>query len=158
MAAIKNKTVTIEVNGKSFKFSFKPATGMKPDELACDTVCPLNNICDKLRDPRNSEDNTYSFNDFCLAAGDTEKTPEEILNDSSIENLVPVIEDVAKYAEEVDMDIYQEIIKSDPLVKLSDVIDKMCGPDGYACSLYNEDHSNCTAKNGLCVLKSMFKV
>jgi len=158
MPATKNKSVTVNVNGKNFRFGFQPVTGLKPDELVCDAICPLNNLCDKMRDPRDMNDNEASFNDFCLAAGDKDKSAEDILNDESIENLMPVMEDVAKFAEETDTDIYQDLIKANPLVKLGDVIDCMCGPDGYACSMYDPEHTNCTSKNGLCVLKSMFKV
>ena len=157
MPTVKNKSVTINVNEKIFKFGFRPITGLQPDELVCDKICPLNNICDKIEDPRNRGNAEFNFNDFCLAAGDSDRPAEDILNDETIENLMPVMEDVAKYLEENNQDLYQELIKDNPLVKLSDVIDCVCGPDGYSCSMYNQEHTNCTSKNGLCVLKSMFK-
>ena len=160
MPANKNKTVNVTVNGKSFTFRFKPVSevNLKPEDLICEVACPLNSVCDKLKDPRDLNDETACFNDFCLAIGDPDKSAEEILNDESQENLMPDIEDVLKFAEETNHDIYQEIIDSDPYVKLADVIDCVCGEEGFDCSFYSKDHSNCTSKNGLCILKRFFKV
>ena len=160
MPATKNKTVTVTFNGKNYTFRFKPMSesGMAPEDLLCEKVCPLNEVCNRLKDPRNLEDETATFNDFCLAVGgDPDKSAEEILNDESTENLMPVIEDVLNYLEDQDKDLYREIINANPYVRLSDVIDSVCGPDGYDCSMYNKDHSNCTRTNGLCILKRIFK-
>lgn len=165
MPAIKNKTVTVQVTKKDgttkpYTFRFVPIAcdENKPEELICETACPLQDVCNRIKNPNEMEDDISCFNDFCLSVGDKDKSAEQTLNDPDHENLMPVVEDVLKFLEDFDMDIYQEIIKTNPYVKLADVIDAVCGQDGYACAMYNPEHSNCTRKNGLCILKTLFKV
>jgi hypothetical protein len=153
----KSRTSIVDVDGVKYKFKFHAIAGLAPEDLLCEKFCPLNDICDKLKDPRNMGDDEASFMDFCLAAGQKDKTEEEIMNDESITNLIPDLEGVIKFADATNTDIYQELIKSHPLVDLNDVIDHVCSENGYNCPMYNKEHTGCTNKNGLCVLKSMFK-
>lgn len=153
----KNRVSIVDIDGTKYRFKFHAITGLEPVDLICEKHCPLDGICDKLRDPRNMSDEEGSFMDFCLAAGQKGKSDDEIMNDETITNLAPDMGDVIKWVEGVDSDIYQALIKDNPLVNLNQVIDNVCGPNGYACGFYNEEHSNCTSKNGLCILKSLFK-
>lgn len=157
MANGKNKSFKITVDGKEYTFNFHK-TDVEAEELACETRCPLNGICDKLRDPRHPDDGEYSFNDFCLCTGDKGRDEADVINDDTLDGYMPVIEDVLKFAEGTNTEIYQEIIKANPYVKISDLIDNVCSEDGFGCTMYDKEHSRCTSKNGMCILKKLFKV
>ncbi len=156
--AKKIRTVEVPVNGKIFKFRFTPVgSDVNPEDLLCEK-CPLYDICDKVRDPRDLNNEDLNFNDFCLSGGKRDDTADDLLNDEYMGDFLPSIEDFLKYTEEVNKDVYKQLLETHPLVDLNKVIDCVCGPDGYACSFYNPEHSECTSKNGLCILKSLFRV
>ena len=156
--AKKIKTVNVLVNGKNFRFRFTPVgSDVNPEDILCEH-CPLMEVCNNFKDPRDLTDETSSFNDFCLSGGNTDKSAEDLLNDEYMGDLIPSMEDFIKYVEEINQDVYNQLLESHPMVDLGKVIDCVCGPDGYGCSFYNQDHSECTSKNGLCILKTLFKV
>lgn len=157
MADGKNKVVCIAVNGVDYSFEFKKKVTEK-HEIICHS-CPLDGVCSKLKDPRNLNDTISTFADFCFSMGESvDKSVTEIVNDESLDGYIPVVEDVLKYMENINNDVFQEIIKKDPYIKVNELIDKVCGEGGFDCPYYNKDHSNCTAKNGMCILKNIFKV
>lgn len=164
MPSNKKKIVKVDVNGKTMEFGFHPVADdvNNPEELYCND-CPLNGFCELIPDPRpqkekgeGESDVVSSFMDFCSVTGDLEV--QEMLDSDKYENLVPDVSDVIKYTQAIGSDLYQKILEKDPYVKLSEVIDCVCGENGYPCPMYNKDHTNCNVKNGVCVLNTLFKL
>ena len=153
--AKKNKKVEVVINGKTYSFKFYPVydNPENPEQIYC-TSCPLLNFCDLISYPNDPDDQQKTFQDFCIETGD--QTPENIFNDGGFENLVPEISDVLRFANDFNQNIYKQILQKDKYVRLGDVIDSFCGPDGYTCPVYNKDHTNCSSENGLCVLRKLF--
>lgn len=151
------KAVNVDVNGKKLSFGFYPVPDDEnnPEELFCNT-CPLHGFCNLIPDPRDPENKEVTFMDFCGATGD--QSISETLSSDKYENLLPVVSDVIEYTKVLGSDVYQKIIEKDPYVKLSEVIDCMCGEGGYPCPMYNKEHSNCSSSNLVCVLKNLFRV
>jgi hypothetical protein len=155
MPTNKVKTVEVEVKGKKFTFRFYPVFDDidNPEQIFC-TSCPLYSFCDLIPYPCDVDNEEATFQDFCIQTGDKEY--QEVLNEDKLENLVPDFSDALVFTKYVNSDIFQKIVEKDPYVRLSDVIDSVCGPEGYTCPSYNEQHTECTASNGLCILKRIF--
>lgn len=153
--ANKNKKVEVVINEKTYSFKFLPVYDDKenPEQIFC-TSCPLCDFCDLISDPKNPDNKERSFQDFCIETGD--QTPEDMFSEGKFENLVPEISDVLKFANDFNQNIYKQMLQKDRYVRLGDVIDSFCGPDGYTCPVYNKDHTNCSSENGLCVLRKLF--
>lgn len=155
MPTNKVKSVKVEVKEKNFTFRFHPVYDdvENPEQLFCES-CPLFSFCDLLSDPREPDNKETSFQDFCIATGD--QALQEVLNDDKFENLLPEVSDVLVYTKHMDEDIYKKLIQKDPYVKVAEVIDCMCGPNGYTCPMYNPEHTNCSSTNGICILRKLF--
>lgn len=121
-------------------------------ELLCRYGCSYYKICPLLRDPMHLDDKEYCFIDFCQSLGvDSEG------NRTDFADMCPVEGTIETNLGDID-DIFQDIIDRDPLVKVSDIIEKVCkGEDSelnFSC--YNEGHTNCKYTNDMCILKSLF--
>ena len=142
----KNKFSKIKVETpKGVRYiTYKPVPGVKADELVCETRCPYGKICDKLRDPRHPEDKNLCFMDFCGEFGSESPKglSEMIPKEGSLEEVFSDFED-----------IFQTLIKENPMVRLSDIIEKVCS--GW-CDDHNEEHTNCVASNKSCLLHDLF--
>jgi hypothetical protein len=120
-------------------------------KFICDGGCAYFNICAKLRDPRDPDDKDLCFIDFCQDLG-----TDSDGNRTDFSNMCPV--DGTIESNLGDQDIFQDIIKTNPFVRVTDVIEKVCkGEDGVPfCPGYNEKHTNCVYSNDMCILKSLF--
>ncbi len=114
-------------------------------KMMCTACCPYKDICERIPDPRNPEDKSLSFIDYCSSLNESDD--EEYLN------CVPVEGTIEKELRDIIPDIYQQIIKEENLVPVNKVIDSVCS--GW-CDLYSKDHTNCTSNNKLCILNSLF--
>lgn len=119
------------------------------NEISCLSVCPYGpKICGSLRDPRDPENPDKTFLDFCGNLGIIDDEENKDYKDyvpveGTIEQVFPEYEDV-----------YQNIIKENGYVRMTNVIDAVC--DGV-CGLYNDCHSACSPSNGSCMLHSLLK-
>lgn len=125
---------------------YRPIDEIPTDGIICDVKCPYGEICGKLPDPRNPEDKDLCFIDFCNTLGEDEGDDEKIStmvpNDGEMENLF-----------KDEKDILQFIIESNPVYKLSDIIDSCC-PN--ICEYYNPDHTDCNIENKMCLIRGLF--
>lgn len=120
-----------------------------PEEThVCNVCCSYGRACLNLRDPRDPSNPEKLFQHFCTNLGKEGSESE----DSDLQSMVPVPGTIEKNLGDFE-DIYQQIIKSDPQVKLSQVIEKVCS--GW-CDMYNPEKSNCNSNNSLCMLKDLF--
>lgn len=149
MSNNKLKRVKVDTPKGSRALVFRPVTNIPTGGLICDSECPYCEICDKLPDPRNPKDDNFRFIDFCGDIG------MEYSNSNKDEggDLVPIEGTIENNLLDI-FDNYQEILKSNPMVKLSDVIDKLCQ---NWCDRYNEKHSNCKSDYKLCIIRELFK-
>ena len=156
MPTEKRKTVVVNVNGSELKFRFYPVYDREddPEQLFCDT-CKLSELCGLIPDPRNPGDAKSTFTDFCGASGNL--SDQESLSSDKYENLLPEVADVVDFTRVIGSDLYQKIVEKDPYVRLSEVIDCMCGEGGYPCPMYNKEHTKCHSSNRNCVLNNLFK-
>lgn len=103
-----------------------------PDiKLPCD-FCTYQNICDDISDPRGVDGCT--FLDYCSGLED---------------GLVPMDGTIEKVMK---VDTLGAMIKKDPEVKVSKVIDTVCPG---LCDSYKKDHSECNSTNRTCILRSL---
>lgn len=137
-------------NGGTRFLTYKPVPVSEATTLICETDCPYKDVCDKIRDPRNPENEDLRFLDFCSDLGMTEE--DRAKGNTKGADYVPVEGTIETELGDL-QDIFQDIIKSDPVVKTSDVIDSIC--PGW-CDDYCPDHKNCSAKNNTCILKNLF--
>lgn len=124
--------------------TYEPTSG---DTIVCLRGCVYKDVCDKIRDPRNPEDPDGAFTDFCSeCANDLDEETQRVLA-----NCIPKPGTIEENL--YDLDIVQELIEKNPLVSVNKVIDSVCS--GW-CDSYNEKKSNCNARNGMCILRSIF--
>lgn len=110
----------------------------------CET-CPYGiELCRYLIDPRYPTIINRRFSDFC-GTGNTEL--------ANFGDYVPVKGTLEDNLNDIE-DFYKTLIRANPTVKLTDVIDKVC--DG-GCDMYKPDHSECTYSNNFCILRNLFK-
>lgn len=144
----KNRRVTVTgKNGETYHFKFKPVVIKDSNEMVCENNCPYNNICDEIRDPRDIDNPDRCFSDFCAELGESDEEEEDLLY------MIPdsgSLEEGFKNRK----DIFQQIIKEDPVIRLKDLIDSVCA-DGW-CPEYLADHSNCNSCNLGCILHNLF--
>jgi hypothetical protein len=132
-------------DSKKYYFKFKPLFNVQDDELVCETRCSYCDICDKIRDPRAIDDKDRCFEDFCGELGEVDD-PENL-------NMIPVPGAIEEGFKD-NIDIFQELIKTNPTICLSDMIEKVCS-SGW-CEDYNKEHTNCTAANKSCLMHDLF--
>ena len=136
---------------------YKPVNDIPTENVICETACPYGKLCEKLEDPRHPEDPNFRFTDFCGELGikdiddgvNSEENDEEI----SLIEMVPVEGTIEKNLSDFP-DIYQQLIAKDPVVKLSEIIEKFCS---NWCDSYNKEHTNCKYENKLCMMHDLFK-
>jgi hypothetical protein len=132
-------------DGKKRFFKFQPMLKeLSEDQLVCD-YCSYSEICDKIKNPRTLNDQDSTFEDFCSEIGELEN-PENL-------NLYPVPGSLEEGFKE-DFDIFQELIKKNPTVRVNDLVESVCS-SGW-CDDYSEDHCNCKASNKSCLLNDLF--
>lgn len=146
MAKKKLKVVTVMTPKGERTLEYRPVT-KAIEGIICDTECPYGKICGKIRDPRDPDNPKLRFTNFC---GDLGEDAEDEENDMS--EYVPVEGTIEKGLYDFP-DIFQTLIKDDPVVKISDIIEKFCKD---WCDSYNEEHTNCNSKNKLCMLHNLF--
>lgn len=118
------------------------------DGIICDTVCPYGDLCSKIIDPRNPDNPKLKFTDFCGDLGEDSENEENDLTE-----YIPVEGTIEENLYDFP-DIFQTLIKNDPVVKVSDIIEKFCKD---WCDSYDEEHTGCVSKNKLCMLHNLFK-
>ena len=146
----KSKRIKIStVNGPRY-LVFKPIHLETEDEHACDH-CSYFGKCDKFLNPETPDDKESSFMEFCSDLGIPSEEGEAV--DKEILSYIPqegtLEENISDLA-----DVYQALIKKKGYVSLGKVIDCICKD---TCPLYNEEHSNCSSKNSLCLLEDLIK-
>ena len=120
---------------------------LEEGEVFCDSICPYGEkICSRLPDPEFPDKPTERFCDFCTRLGEIEG--QEFCN-----NMVPVEGEIERVFPDFP-DIIKVLEEENPLVKISDVIDEVCKG---GCDMYSPDHSNCSSKNQLCILKGLLR-
>lgn len=145
----KFKKVSIDTpNGKKI-LTFRPCEE-STDFTVCDMYCPYGpNTCNRLRDPEHYEDKDYTFMDFCSSLGIKENS--DVSKDAV--NWVPVAgtleENLSEFPE-----IFQELDRVNPCVKIKDVIDSVCSG---MCDMYDKEHSMCSPNNQSCILIDLLK-
>ena len=67
---MKTKKITVIGSEKPIEITFR-AVDKKDikEELVCDKICPIKNICEKLIDPDCINNPEHSFNSFCCSVG-----------------------------------------------------------------------------------------
>ena len=114
-------------------------------KTVCEQHCVYRDICDKLKDPRDPDNDKSNFMEFCNSIPLEEKDGgivcQYVPAPGSIENI--------QGAE----DLFQQLIKANPIIKVNEFIDTVCPT---WCDSYNEFHSNCTSCNEMCILKNLF--
>jgi hypothetical protein len=132
-------------DGKKRFFKFQPMLKeLSEEQLVCD-YCSYSEICDKIKNPKALNDADSTFEDFCSELGELEN-PENL-------NLFPVQGSLEEGFKE-DFDIFQELIKYNPTIRVNDLIESVCAT-GW-CEDYSEDHCNCSANNKSCLLYDLF--
>ena len=143
----KDKYVEVQTEKGTRKLRFAHVGDMKaPEENICNTKCPYRKICEEIPDPRCPQNKDKTFIDFCGELGGGENDDPELVNS------VPVKGTLEK-AFEHDTDVFQALIKRDPMVHVKDVIESVC--QGW-CDNYNENYSNCNECNATCILNGLF--
>lgn len=150
----KLKTIDVETPSGVKKVQMVPVlldTSENAPELTdtiCTVCCPYGSICDKLRDPRCPSDDRKTLNDWC--------------NDISMDGKKIEATDLAMYCPaegsieqlyEDDDDSMKQLLRLNPSVKLSTLIDTVCCD---FCDMYNKEHSNCTYSNEMCICRGLF--
>lgn len=132
---------------------FRPVNNLPPTEdVICESACPYGGVCDKLIDPRYPEDPNFKFTDFC---GELEISADCSGGEdhNPFADMVPVEGTIEKNLSDFP-DIFQTLIKEDPVVKVSEIIEKFCS---NWCDNYNKEHTNCKYENKLCMMHDLFK-
>jgi len=144
--AKKIKKIKVEgENNKAYYFNFRPLFNVGEDELVCETRCSYCDICDKIRDPRAISDKDRCFEDFCGDLGEVDD-PENL-------NMIPIPGAIEEGFKD-ELDIFQGLIKENPTIRVSDMIEKVCST-GW-CEDYDKDHSKCKSSNKSCLLHDLF--
>jgi hypothetical protein len=132
-------------NGEKFKFNFRPLYNVGDDELVCETRCTYCDICNKIPDPRALGDKERCFEDFCGELGEADD-PENL-------NMIPLPGSLEESFKD-ENDIFLKLIEKNPVIKLEDLIEKVCS-SGW-CEDYNKEHTNCNSKNRSCLMQDLF--
>lgn len=134
---------------------FRPIKDIPTEQVICETECPYGKICDKIIDPRNPNNPDFKFTDFCGDLGEImeEESESEKSKNEDLTEYVPVEGTIEENLYDFP-DIFQTLIEKNPMVRISDVIDKCCSS---WCDSYTKDHSNCNTKNKLCIMHDLFK-
>lgn len=144
----KFKQVTIKTPKGERKLEYQKVGEVPENAHVCNMNCVYGRACINMSDPRDPDNKEKKFNSFCAALG---KEGSEV-EDSELQSMVPVPGTIEKNLYDFP-DVFQQIIKNDPQVKLSEIIDNVCV--GF-CDSYTEDKSNCNSSNKLCILHSLF--
>lgn len=130
--------IRIEKVGE-LQFKFIPRRS--EENIPCSDICRYSLICDKLKDPT-GESNCFS--EYCLKVNSnvsSEDDTESFYIPDDLENSFK------------DSDVFKEILDSDPMVKVNDVIKSVCA-EGF-CDSYTPDCSNCKSSNMTCILRDL---
>ena len=146
----KFKTIKVtfeEENGKSRTESivFKPVEIDTSRCIVCDK-CYYTKLCRYLPDPRYMNNKDYCFTDYC-----SDLSVDNNGSNTELCNMIPLEGELERVFK--DKNIFKNIIDSDPLYKLSELIDKACPG---MCEFYNKDHSGCSVDNKLCIFRELF--
>lgn len=149
----KQKRVKIKTPNGDIYLTFKLHDDYNKDNGFISNVClscRYHHICDKIEDPRYPNNPDFRFIDLCGDIGDIIKENNGEEDENGISNyLIPVEGTI-----ENNINLFQELIKENPLIKLSNIIDSIC-PNW--CSDYDPEHSKCNSKNNLCIMHDLFK-
>lgn len=141
-------------DGKEISVVFRPVIidDNEPDErknrlvngYVCTTDCKYRDICKHLTDPR-----TPGKGEFVSCCNDM------VNNDVTLAEMVPADDSLENAGIPGFEDIYSQVVKKNPLLPLSKIIDTLCPG---TCSLYRKDHSLCRkdGNNFLCILNGLF--
>jgi hypothetical protein len=97
----------VEVDGIEFEFKFTPYVG-DLSELLCES-CPMDGLCDRLKNPYDMKNDEETFRDFCCHGGKN-ISDEEAYKDETIDGLAPDINDVLKFAKKTAPDVYKDCL------------------------------------------------
>lgn len=126
--------------------TYRPVENINVDQLLCDSECQYGKVCGKIPDPRKPENEEYCFTDFCNSLGEGDGESDKLTL------MVPMegeLENIFKDRK----DILQIIVGKDPIIKLSEAIEKCCPG---MCDMYNSEHTECKLDNRMCIFRNLF--
>ena len=107
----------------------------------CDELCPYYGLCNDIPDPRDIENTSKSFLDFCEQSEDGNY-------------YIPIEGSIEEYLDKKGYDMFQSILEYNPKIEITKLIDKVCS--GW-CENYDPSHCNCKSTNYTCILKNLFE-
>ena len=120
-------------------------------DTLCGSCCSYGRICTLLRDPRDPENPSRCLNDWCNDIGFEKNEEKKTVETTEFASMVPAEGSIEGLYPE-DSDSFKQLMKENPLIKLTTLIDSTC--PGF-CSMYNKEHSNCTLGNDFCIFKDV---